>query len=451
MFEVCANVQSASLERKRLRGHVGVVPIFAAPMPNFRAVELCRICGNSELVPILDLGEQSLTGVFPRTPDEPVTRGPLELVKCSGGENVCGLVQLRHSYSPAEMYGESYGYRSSLNRSMVMHLAETASNVRALASPSPGDVIIDIGSNDGTTLSFFPADLVRVGVDPLASKFAQSYDADVLRIPDFFSAAIVDTVLGGRKAKIITSLAMFYDLENPQNFVNEVAGALAHDGLWYFEQSYMPLMLAMTSYDTICHEHLEYYALRQIEWLLLRAGLRVLDVNINDVNGGSFAITAAKVGSLHPVNRHGIDTIRSAERDAHLFSLSPFERFHDDVVAHRRALRDLVERINRAGETVLGYGASTKGNVLLQFCNFTTAQIPFIAEVNADKFGRVTPGTSIPIIPETEARAMKPDFFLALPWHFRNNLIEREREFLESGGRMIFPLPAIEIVDRESR
>jgi hypothetical protein len=420
-------------------------------MQNFRAIEACRICGNSELIPILNLGEQSLTGVFPGSPDEPVTRGPLELVRCSGGHRVCGLVQLRHSYSSSEMYGPSYGYRSSLNQSMITHLRDTVRKVCMLASPDAGDVVIDIGSNDGTTLSFFPPEMIRVGVDPLAANFAHLYDPRIVRVPEFFSREALNAVLDGRKAKIITSLAMFYDLENPQDFVNEVSSVLADDGIWYFEQSYMPLMLTTTAYDTICHEHLEYYALRQVEWLLTRANLKVIDVEVNAVNGGSFAVTAAKAVSKYRPNETRIDAVRASEQNADIQSLKPFEQFRDNVFAHRDALRDLVTRLSDEGKTIIGYGASTKGNVLLQFCDFSTDQIPFMAEVNEDKFGRFTPGTSIPIIPQEQARRMKPDFFLALPWHFRDNLISREREFLATGGKMIFPLPVIEIVEGDSR
>jgi hypothetical protein len=436
--------------KETLRGVPEDAPIFGAPMPNFRCIESCRICGNTELMPVINLGEQSLTGVFPRTPGEQITRGPLEVVRCAGGSGACGLVQLRHSYMSGEMYGESYGYRSSLNQAMVAHLGTTVRKVTSLACPSPGDVVIDVGSNDGTTLSFFSDDLVRVGIDPMSAKFAEFYDPSIIRITDFFSAKAIDAPLGSRKAKIITSIAMFYDLENPQQFVDEIAESLADDGLWYFEQSYMPLMLETNAYDTICHDHLEYYAFAQVEWLLERSGLRVIDVETNDVNGGSFAVAAVKTGSSVAQASERVSALRRAEADAGLRSPKPFDEFHEQVMIHRDQLRGLVHSINDEGKTLIGYGASTKGNVLLQFCDFTVSDISCIAEVNSDKFGRVTPGTLIPIISESEARAMNPDYFLALPWHFRNNLIERERDYLERGGRMIFPLPEIEIVDRAS-
>jgi len=348
------------------------------------------------------------------------------------------------------MYGESYGYRSSLNQSMVAHLSATVRKLLSVAQPGSGDVVIDIGSNDGTTLSFFPGDLVRVGVDPMASKFAEYYNRDVVRIADFFSAGAIDTALDGRKAKIITSIAMFYDLDDPQSFVEQVASTLQEDGVWYFEQSYMPLMLDTNAYDTICHEHIEYYSLAQIEWLLERSGLTVIDASTNDVNGGSFAITAGKKSANRQTCDDKLSAMRRAEAKADLRSAKPFERFRENVYAHRQKLRELVDSINRDGRTVVGYGASTKGNVLLQFCDFTANDIPCIAEVNADKFGRVTPGSLIPIVREDEARAMKPDFLLALPWHFRRNLVDRERAFLSNGGRMIFPLPEVEIVDQRS-
>jgi NDP-4-keto-2,6-dideoxyhexose 3-C-methyltransferase len=263
-------------------------------MESFRSIESCRICGNTELVPVLNLGEQSLTGVFPRSRQQPITRGPLELVKCHGSDDVCGLAQLRHSYSSAEMYGDNYGYRSSLNRSMVGHLRSKVESLRKIVDLKPGDVVLDIGSNDGTTLSFYPDDLTRVGMDPTAARFREFYKPGIHVIPDFFSAERFQQELGNRKAKLVTSIAMFYDLEEPLEFVRQVAAVLDDDGIWHFEQSYMPSMLTQTAYDTICHEHLEYYGLRQIQWMMDRCGLRIIDVQLNDVNGGSFAITVAR-------------------------------------------------------------------------------------------------------------------------------------------------------------
>jgi len=414
-------------------------------MGAFRSIDACRICGNTELVPILSLGEQTLTGVFPRNRDQPLTRGPLELIKCDGGPDVCGLVQLAQSYDSAELYGEGYGYRSSLNGSMVAHLRGKVDALGAAVQLEKGDVVLDIGSNDGTTLSFYSSDLTRVGMDPTAEKFRQFYQPGAKVIADFFSADRFTLELGGRKAKIVTSIAMLYDLDHPLEFVEQVASVMDDNGIWHFEQSYLPLMLSQTAYDTICHEHLEYYAVRQIEWMMEACGLKILDVSLNDVNGGSFAVTAAKVDSHFQPKSGAIQRVLRNEEIV-AGTLAPLKQFADRVFEHREQLSALLDRLHREGASVLGYGASTKGNVILQFCGITRDTIPFMAEVNEDKFGCFTPGTGIPIISEAEAHAMNPEYLLVMPWHFRHNLIQRERNYLLSGGRMIFPLPVIEVV-----
>ena len=405
----------------------------------------CRVCGNTTLEPILSLGVQQLTGVFPRSPSEVLTSGPLALVKCVG-EGACGLVQLGHTYDASEMYGGNYGYRSGLNQTMVRHLGQTVRHVLDSYPTGDGAIVLDIGSNDGTLLSFMPASARRVGMDPTITKYGQFYDPAIDAIPDFFSADRFRESYGGERAAIITSIAMFYDLENPLAFVREIEQVLAPDGVWFFEQSYLPTMLSQNAYDTICHEHLEYYALKQIQWLMSRAGLRVVDVRLNDVNGGSFSVTACHDAAGIVSNVAAIHAIEERERTANLDGLETYEIFRKRVEAHRDQLLALLTEIRRSGATVLGYGASTKGNVILQYCGLTPEHIPAIAEVNPDKFGAFTPGTHIPIISEAEAHARNPAYFLVMPWHFRDNLVRREADFLQRGGKMIFPLPEISVV-----
>ena len=412
----------------------------------YRPIDSCRICGNTNLVPLVSLGEQALTGTFPCEPDRQLARGPLELVRCTpvGQAEQCGLVQLRHSYDSAQLYGQNYGYRSSLNRSMVEHLRCKVAKLTALAELRDGDAVLDIGSNDGTTLSLYPeGKVLPVGIDPTAKKWQRFYRSDALVVPDLFSAERVQSVLGQKRPRIITSLAMFYDLEDPQSFANEVAELLDDDGIWHLEQSYLPAMLSVNAYDTICHEHLEYYALKQIRILAERAGLKLIYVELNDVNGGSFAVTAARKNSRYHVSP-SVDQIQERELDFGLDDSATYKRFRDTVQRHRRELRALLSRLRAAGKRVLGYGASTKGNVVLQFCNLGPDDLESIAEVNEEKFGKFTPGTGIPIVSESEIKARKPDYLLVFPWHFRKNLIEREAAFLAGGGRMIFPLPKIE-------
>ena len=409
-----------------------------------RQITGCRICGSEWLDVLLDLGTQFLTGVFPRSVDESLTKGPLTLVRC----DECGLVQLLYSYERTELYGAHYGYRSSLNRKMVSHLEDKARMLLGAVDLRPDDVIVDIGSNDGTLLSFFSGkNLCLLGVDPSAARWRGGYPVDSRLIADFFSANLVRSALGGRKARIVTSIAMFYDLERPLDFAHEVADILADDGIWHFEQSYMPSMLRLNSYDTICHEHLEYYSLGVIKTILQKSGLRLVDVVMNSVNGGSFAVTAAKASNRSvKTNQAVIDWLLEQEDRMGLNTPRPYRDFEERVFRHRDDLTRLIRTLNADGKTVLGYGASTKGNVVLQFCGFTAEDIPMLAEVNQEKFGHVTPGTHIPIVSEIDARAMKPDYFLVLPWHFKDGILRREKEYLANGGKFIFPFPEIEIV-----
>jgi NDP-4-keto-2,6-dideoxyhexose 3-C-methyltransferase len=414
----------------------------------FREITRCRICGNADLERVLDLGEQSLTGVFPSLRSPQVGRGPLELVKCVGDPHAaCGLVQLRHNFAAGELYGENYGYRSGLNRSMVEHLHRKADALQALVPLRAGDLVLDIGSNDGTSLGRYPAGgPTLVGIDPSAGKFARYYRPDVHLVVDFFSAEVFRRHFGDRKARIITSIAMFYDLEQPQAFVDDVARILADDGVWHLEQSYLPAMLRSNAFDTVCHEHSEYYALRQIDWMMRRAGLQIIDVQTNATNGGSFAVTAAKRQASLAGNPAAVTRMLAEEAALGLDTARPFEDFWQRVVGFREDLLGFFARARREHKTVIGYGASTKGNVMLQFCGITPDMMPCIAEVNDDKFGRFTPGTLIPIVSEEQARAMTPDYFLVLPWHFRDTIIEREAAFRAGGGKLVFPLPTLDIV-----
>lgn len=411
-------------------------------MNTYTRLERCRVSGSKNLVSVLNLGEQALTGVFPRTPSTPITAGPLSLVWCPDSS----LLQLDHSYSLDEMYGENYGYRSGLNQSMVRHLTQKIRELERFADLKPGDAVLDVGSNDATSLkAYAQASLKRTGMDPTGAKFRAHYPDDISLIPDFFSSKAYFTA-GHKPAKIVTSIAMFYDLEDPIAFARQVEEVLAPGGIWHFEQSYMPSMLRLTSYDTVCHEHLEYYSLKVVNRILDAAGLRAVDVKMNAVNGGSFAVSAVRKSDPRRGGEAVIGWMLEQEDRMGLDTPRPYRDFEERVFRHREDLMRLLRALAADGKKVLGYGASTKGNVVLQFCGVTPAELPAIAEVNPDKFGAFTPGTNIPIISEAEARAMRPDYFLVLPWHFKEGILSREAEFLASGGRMIFPFPEIEIV-----
>ncbi|SFM89256.1 class I SAM-dependent methyltransferase [Methanolobus profundi] len=408
----------------------------------YTEIEKCRISGSRNLITVLSLGDQYLTGVFPNSPDELITKGPIDLVWCPDS----GLLQMKQSYSLEEMYGDNYGYRSGLNVSMVKHLQQKIQTLEQLAKPNEDELVIDIGSNDATSLKAYKGKFQKVGIDPTGKKFKQYYTDDITLIPDFFSAATFMDKFPDKKAKIITSIAMFYDLEEPASFVKDIGNVLEDDGVWHFEQSYMPSMLQNNSYDTICHEHLEYYSLKVIKNMLQNCGLRIIDVEMNQINGGSFAVTACKENAPYKSNLTVIDRVLKQEEEMGLDTPKPYLDFAERVFQHRKELTELIDSLVADGKKILGYGASTKGNVLLQFCDLTTRHIPCIAEVNEDKFGSFTPGTNIPIVSEKEAMETKPDYFLVLPWHFKDSILEREKEYMERGGKFIFPLPKIEIV-----
>jgi len=412
-------------------------------MTSYRQIEKCRVSQSDNLVSVLNLGNQELTGVFPKTPEDQVTRGPLELVWCPES----GLLQLRHTYEPSEMYGDNYGYRSGLNQSMVDHLSSKVAYLERLVDLKAGDTVLDIGSNDCTLLKAYKVPGVRrVGIDPTAKKFAEYYPDDVKLVSDFFSADAYSST-GAHPAKIITSIAMFYDLDDPVAFARQIEQCLADDGVWHFEQSYMPSMLRLNSYDTICHEHLEYYSLGVVQTIVDAADMKIVDVIMNNVNGGSFAVTATKKSnSASRPNDAVINWLLEQEERMGVNTPKPYRDFEERVFRHREDLVRLIRALRADGKTVLGYGASTKGNVVLQFCGFTPDDIPAIADVNPEKFGRVTPGTRIPIISEADAQKMSPDYYLVLPWHFKEGILRREKDYLNSGGKFIFPFPEIEII-----
>tara|TARA_Y100001970_G_scaffold293344_1_gene439561 strand:- start:2505 stop:3728 length:1224 start_codon:yes stop_codon:yes gene_type:complete len=405
-------------------------------------INKCRACESKDLVKCLDLGNQYLTGIFPINKNQKVSTGNLSLVFCKK----CSLLQLSENFNRFEMYGSNYGYMSSLNQSMVSHLKNKAEKIKKLAKFSKSDLFIDIGSNDGTFLSFFLNTCKTVGVDPTIKKFKKFYKKKTIIIPDFFSSKIVKKNLIKKKAKAITSIAMFYDLENPISFAREIYETLDEDGIWHFEQSYMPSMIKNISYDTICHEHLEYYSLKSLKYILDKSNFKIIEIELNDINGGSFAITVAKKNSKKYRESSLVDWLLKKEELYKFNKIETLIDFKNKVFKHKKLLKDLILNLKDMKKNIAGYGASTKGNVILQFCNLNSKSIPYIVDVNPYKRNRVTPGTKIRIINDSDFKKKKPDYLLVLPWHFKNHILQKEHSFIKHGGHFIFPLPDIEIV-----
>ena len=280
---------------------------------------------------------------------------------------------------------------TGLNISMVRHLTNKIKTLENLVKLSESDLVVDIGSNDATSLKAYTVKCKRLGIDPTGIKFREYYTEDIDLIPDFFSAEVFTKKYPDKKAKIVTSIAMFYDLEDPTAFVKDIEAILSDSGIWHFEQSYMPSMLRSNAYDTVCHEHLEFYSFKVIKNLLERCA-RVIDVQMNAINGGSFAVTACKKNAAYRSNHPVIEWMLRQEDDMRIDTPKPYRNFEEKVFLHRKNLLELIEALISDGKIIFGYGASTKGNVLLQFCGLTSKHIPYIADVNKDKFGCFTPG-----------------------------------------------------------
>ena len=411
----------------------------------------CRICGSKNLTSVLNLGDQYFANYSPKSNDVVPfeEKIPLELVRCdkSIDPKSCGLVQLRHTTPPNLMY-DRYFYRSGINQTMTNNLNEIAKQAISKIKLNPNDIVIDIGCNDGTLLQNYKELPIRsVGFDPAKNMVQFSKQTGATIITEFFSAEEFIKNYGSEKAKIITSIAMFYDLENPNQFVDDISKILHPDGIWILELSYLPLMLSQNAFDTIVHEHLEYYHLDPLEFLLAKFNLRVVDIELNDINGGSFRVTVQhKERSVDNKSLEHITDIREKEKNLSLHTNQRFDDFITKINNEKDKLITFIKNEVSAGKTIHGYGASTKGNTLLQFYNLDKKLIQFIADRNPDKWGRKTIGTNISIISEEESHSMNPNYFLILPWHFINEFKEREKSYLKNGGKLLVPLPEFKII-----
>jgi SAM-dependent methyltransferase len=419
---------------------------------HLKYLKSCRACGSKALKKVIDLGPQFLQGSFVKPGKEmpSLRKIPLELVRCDPeqDENACGLLQMVHSV-PSNILYSAYWYRSGTNKTMTDHLHGIAASAMEVLGKTDARVL-DIGCNDGTLLKAYPDTDIRFGVDP--SDVAQTIGAGVTVVQDTFPSRKLDKVAPETKFDAITSIAMFYDLEDPVGFVADIARYLSQDGVWVFEMSYMPTMLDNNSYDTLCHEHLEYYSLSVLEHIVARAGMRIFRAMLNDSNGGSIRCFATRRDNLNfdrPEYFAFLEELRAKEFDLKLDTDKPYLEFQAKAEHLKAELRELLLKLKQEGKRIHIYGASTKGNTILQWCGIDHSIIDYAAERNPDKYGAKTLGTDIPIISEADSRKMKPDYYLALPWHFKKEFLERERETLHQGIGMIFPLPTIEIVNAE--
>jgi 2-polyprenyl-3-methyl-5-hydroxy-6-metoxy-1,4-benzoquinol methylase len=415
----------------------------------------CRVCGSAELTKVIDLGNQFLQGSFVKPGESmpPKRKIPMVLLRCdpTRDENACGLLQMQHSV-PTEILYSSYWYRSGTNNTMRTHLAGIAAEAEALIQ-KPNAKVLDIGCNDGSLLKNYPASFKKYGVDPsdiVEELFDLGNEWNIVK--DIFPSKELINNLQDSKLDIITSIAMFYDLEDPIGFTKGIKNILAPEGVWIFEMSYMPMMLKMNSYDTICHEHLEYYSLAVIEYILKKADMKIFNVIESNINGGSIRCFATHVDNFKYKDEtfvHQLQQKRQEEFEMELDTDKPYKNFQDRINLHREQMINLLKELKKNGKKIHVYGASTKGNTILQWCGFDNHIIECAAERNPDKYGAFTLGTDIPIVSEADSRALKPDYYLMLPWHFKEEFIEREKAILNEGTCFIFPLPSLQIVTKQ--
>lgn len=403
-----------------------------------KTLKKCRSCLSEKLIDILSLGEQYLSD-FSKNNYKP-EKSPLDLTLCRN----CNLLQLKHTVSPILLYTERYGYKSGVNNTMKEELKKIAIATQRKINNHDKIVAIDIGANDGTLLCYYPKSVFKIAFEPI-KKLANECrkHADVV-INDFFNFKSYRVKLKDKKADIITAISCFYDIDDPNKFIRDVNKILKEDGVFVIQQNYLVGMLMNNAFDNIVHEHLEYYSLLSLERLLSRHGLEIFHVEESAINGGSFItfISRKKNKSIQEsVFRWG-----EYEKALRLDQVKIYSDFAKRVNKNKKDLYNLIVNLVKKNKTIFAYGASTRGNTLLQFYQLDNNLIKAAVERNPEKWGMNISSLNIPIISEEEARKQKPDYMLVLPWFFKEEFLKREKKYLEDGGHFIFPLPELEIV-----
>jgi hypothetical protein len=408
-----------------------------------KKINFCRSCKSKKLSKLFSLGDQFYSGIFPKKKKTFIPKGELTLIICKS----CSLVQLDENFSSKKMYGVDYGYRTSLNRSMRDHIISKNYYLNQILKLKKNDTILDIGSNDGTFLNSFKKNKFKlIGIDPTIKKFANYYRSDIIKSANFFSYNNFKKISKNSKAKLITSFAMFYDLKDPVKFAKDIYKSLDNNGVWHFEQSYLVDMLKRNSYDTICHEHLEYYSIHSINYIMKESNFKIIDIKRNEINGGSIAITAAKESSDYNECRKHLNMYVNNEKKIGHDKKKTYTRFYQVIMKEKKILINFLLKIKKSGKKIIGYGASTKGNIILQWCNINNKILDYIYDINKDKNNTFTPGTLIPIIGENELKNIEFDYFFVLPWHFKNFILKKEKKYILIKKKFIFPLPRLNVV-----
>ena len=407
----------------------------------------CRSCGHDKLIPIISLGTHYISN-FVDSEIEQGIKFPLDLVLCPN----CKLLQLKHNAPNESMWGGQYWYKSAINRLIREDLKDIVNNSEKLLNLQKGDIVLDIGCNDGTLLEFYDKEGVEViGFEPSQNVALAATKKGFKIFNDYFNAQNFKQEEGDKKAKIITAISMFYDLEDPNKFLRDIVSILDSKGLFVIQQNYLVGMLEQNAFDNICHEHRAYYSFASLKHLLDKYDLEIFDIKLNDINGGSFR-TYIKFKNNENMAcfkgaRKRLKAIEQKEKILGLDTLKPYQEFASRIGKLKDHLLKFLEIEREKGKTFGMCGASTRGNTILQYLGLNAEQIIAIAEANSDKFGKKTVGSLIPIVSIDEMKKINPDYQIVLIWHLFNGLMDKEKEYLKNGGKFILPLPEFKIIE----
>tara|TARA_B100000767_G_C19762987_1_gene536087 strand:+ start:1203 stop:2420 length:1218 start_codon:yes stop_codon:yes gene_type:complete len=403
-------------------------------------IKKCRSCKKTKLKKLFSLGNLCFTGKFPSI-NQIIKKKPIVLVICTN----CELVQLSHNFDLKYLYGPDYGYKTGINKTMINHVRKVVKYLSKETKLKKKDYVLDIASNDGSLLKSYNKDICTFGIDPILNKYKEEYKNINFKVSDFFSAKNIEKKTK-KKFKIITALSVFYDSIDPNKFLKDVKKVLSKDGVFLLEFADLASIIKYKMFDTICHEHLEYYSSKVIINLCKKNGLKVFDIKSNDINGASKQYYVCHINSKYKDNLHVINKILNLENKLELSNENTFKNFFKNIDSSKKKLVTLLKKLKKLGKKTHCYGASTKGNVLLQYYNIDNKLIDYVAERNKNKYNLLTPGSDIRIISEVRSRFYNPDYYLVLPWHFKKEILAREKNIRKKGTKFIFPLPDLEIV-----
>ena len=402
----------------------------------------CRNCKNNKFFDLFSLGKLSYTGKFPKNKRINIPKEEIKLIMCLN----CKLIQISKNFSLNYMYNHDYGYRTGINQTMSNHVKELVKKINNICDLKKDDVVLDIASNDGTLLNYYSPKIIKVGVDPLVSKYKKNYKNVNYKYSNFFEKKLLNKKILHKKIKVITALSVFYDLKEPNTFLKEISSIInQHEGVFVLEHADLLSIIKNNLFDTICHEHLAYYSVHIISDMCKKNNLHIFDIEKNNINGGSTRFYICHKLAKYKILTKKIEKFLMTEKKNKIDKLETYKKFFLRINNIKKKLKSFLLREKQQGKKIHGYGASTKGNLLLQYFDIGKKIISKIAERNPNKVGSFTPGLKIPIVSEKTSRSEKPDLYLVLPWHFKEEILLRERKMLKQKCKFIFPLPNIKV------